>query len=364
MSENHDAELERIRVTLPEQPHFAKSNSKTFDEVQLRIRVERTVCGIAQQQLPEGSCITALDYLKKHIGEFKKNESVFRHIQDTLYRVDSSDAIHTASASTFFGQLYWDQCLMNALNEEDLRVLGYAALFAKWKEEIEYEVMRVGSSKLILWLQRAGLKYVIDATHIRWFERSYMKDAKQREGVGLAAFKETLLTISPWCPLPAVMAIFNSDRVKNTSIEDLTLRQMISKMPSMVDMLGIEKRRTEPQFWVGLFAPHFKAKDYANKLRVNGMIIDTKKANLEIMKAYAIKLHLSEKFKNQLLAVLQGAAAGKSISKVVVDQAASAASEQLQLLIAMVLGTSAGLFLAAQKKVVQAVAGVLRQVLF
>ena len=139
---------------------------------------------------------------------------------------------------------------------------------------------------------------------------------------------------------------------------------MLSNMPPMNEMLDIKKRRTEPQFWVGLFAPHFKAKDYANKLRVNGMIIDTRKANLEQMKAYAIKLHCSQKFKNQLLAVLQGAAAGKSISKVVVDQAASAASEQLQLLIAMVLGTSAGLFLAAQKKVVQAVAGVLRQVLF
>jgi hypothetical protein len=358
MSENHDAELERIRVTLPEQPHFAKSNIKSFNEALLKIKAERTVCSIAQQQLPEGSCITALDYLKKHIEEFKKNESVLRHIQDTLDRIDSSDAIHTASASTFFGQLYWDQFLMNALNEEDLRVLGYAALFAKWKEEIEYEVMRVGSSKLILWLQRAGLKYVIDATHIRWFERSYMKDAKQREGVGLAAFKETLLTISPWCPLPAVMAIFNSDKVTNTSIGDPI---MLSNMPSMVKMLGIEKRRTEPQFCVGLFAPHFKAKDYAN---VNGMIIDTKKANLEQMKAVVNKTHGSPEFKNQLLAVLQGAAAGKSISKVVVDQAASAASEQLQLLIAMVLGTSAGLFLAAQKKVVQAVAGVLRQVLF
>jgi hypothetical protein len=361
MSENHDAELERIRVTLPEQPHFAKSNIKSFNEALLKIKAERTVCSIAQQQLPEGSCITALDYLKKHIEEFKKNESVLRHIQDTLDRIDSSDAIHTASASTFFGQLYWDQSFKDALNEEDLRVLGYAALFAKWKEEIEYEVMRVGSSKLILWLQRAGLKYVIDATHIRWFERSYMKDAKQREGVGLAAFKETLLTISPWCPLPAVMAIFNSDIVTNTSIGDPI---MLSNMPPMNEMLDIKKRRTEPQFWVGLFAPHFKAKDYANKLRVNGMIIDTRKANLEQMKAYAIKLHCSQKFKNQLLAVLQGAAAGKSISKVVVDQAASAASEQLQLLIAMVLGTSAGLFLAAQKKVVQAVAGVLRQVLF
>jgi hypothetical protein len=361
MSENHDAELERIRVTLPEQPHFAKSNSKTFDEVQLRIRVEQMICVIAQQ-LPEGSCITALDYLKKHIGESKQDESeTLRYIKDTLDRIDSSDAIQTASASTFFSQLYWDKALRSALNKEDLHVLGSAAVFARWKEEIEYEVMRVGSSKLILWLQRAGLNYATDATHIHWFERSYMKDAKQREGVGLAAFKETLLTISPWCPLPAVMAIFNSDRVTNTSIEDLTMRQMISNMPSMVKMLGIEKRRTEPQFCVGLFAPHFKAKDYAN---VNGMIIDTKKANLEQMKAVVNKTHGSPEFKNQLLAVLQGAAAGKSISKVVVDQAASAASEQLQLLIAMVLGTSAGLFLAAQKKVVQAVAGVLRQVLF
>jgi hypothetical protein len=296
----------------------------------------------------------------------------FAYLITALDHIHSSDPIHRMSASNFFSQLYWDKGIKRALTQKDLHVLGSAVLFARWKEGIEYDVMEKGSGKLWTWFGlKGGLSYSEPESEQKDFFTNYILKEAMKEQTGLDAFKEALLTISPWCPLDAIMDVLRENALIGGPVSDPKLEYLLSHLPPVSEMLSLYKRVAEPQFWVGMMTNHFKNEEYAKQLKANGIMIDQVLINeTEMSKLTEIASTMLDtpSFKKQVVAAEEEPKVG--ISNGVVNQATekalkqTLASEQLQLLIAMVLGTSAGLFLAAQKKVVQAVAGVLRQVLF
>jgi hypothetical protein len=379
MSENHDAELDAIRKELPPPPHSITDPSTLsptgdFDEGAsselARVRLELAVCEAAQASLPEGCCLTALGLLERCVNALRPVKlKKYAYLITALDHIHSSDPIHRMSASNFFSQLYWDKGIKRALTPKDLHVLGSAVLFARWKEGIEYDVMEKGSGELWAWFGLSGgLSYSEPESEQKDFFTNYILKEAMKEQTGLDAFKEALLTISPWCPLDAIMDVL---RDKAVIVSDPKLEYLLSHLPPVSEMLTLNKRVSEPQFWVGMMTKYFDNEEYAKQLKANGIMIDQMLINeTEMFKLTEIASTMLDtpSFKKQVVAAEEELEVG--ISNGVVDQATekalkqTLASEQLQLLIAMVLGTSAGLFLAAQKKVVQAVAGVLRQVLF
>ena len=143
----------------------------------------------------------------------------------------------------------------------------------------------------------------------------------------------------------------------------------------VVDMLSIDKRRSEPQFWIGVLAHYSKDQYQANKLKANVIMINEKlvKANVQHdLSTFASTIEKTPFFKNQVLATLQGVVSDEGLKEgistavaEVVDKTTAKVltNPSMQLVITVVLGTRAGLFLAAQKRVVKAVARVLKQLL-
>ena len=90
------------------------------------------------------------------------------------------------------------------------------------------------------------------------------------------------------------------------------------------------------------------------------------------LSTFASTIEKTPFFKNQVLAMLQGVVSDEGLKEgistavaEVVDKTTAKVltNPSMQLVIAVVLGTRAGLFLAAQKRVVKAVARVLKQLL-
>ena len=352
------------------------------------LKVEQAVCEAAEEYLPKGSCVRAEDFLQRFLvgGEGGKQKEYLRDANAS----QTGATFYKRSASTFFSMLYWDKDINRNLAKKDICVLGSAVLFARWKEGLEYEVMLKASEELRHWLcyNDDGLKYKGGEKEQKSLFDAFMKEKMMEQQTGVEAedmntFKSTLLKMSPWCPLPAVIEIVINNKLLRGKItgqiRDPNVRGLLSGLlidrGLVIEMLSIDKRHSEPQFWIGVLAHYSKDQYQANKLKTNVIMINenlVQASAQQKLSTFASTIEKTPFFKNQVLATLQGVVSDEGLKEgistavaEVVDKTTAKVltNPSMQLVIAVVLGTRAGLFLAAQKRVVKAVARVLKQLL-